>query len=136
MAAAAAADAPSAAPDAAPATKTFTFSAAGTANWADEVDEEEEAEGRESARAAILDQLKEKYHSRREERIIRAQRMRLKLSTTHAASGDAALQRQPLTHARAARRSERFGTEYKEPARVRRALRLSAARALLFAPVR
>ena len=65
-AAAAVADAPSAAPDAAPAVKQFTFSAGGMANWADEVDEEEEAEGRESARAAILDQLKEKYHSRRD----------------------------------------------------------------------
>jgi hypothetical protein len=64
-AAAAPADAtPAVAPDAAPATKTFAFTAV-TGNWADEVDEEEETEGRESARAAILDQLKTKYHSRR-----------------------------------------------------------------------
>jgi len=47
-----------------PVAKTFAFTAI-AANWADEVDEEEETEGRESARAAILDQLKEKYHSRR-----------------------------------------------------------------------
>ena len=52
-----------AAPDAAPTTKTFAFTAV-AGNWADEVDEEEETEGRESARAAILDQLKSKYHSR------------------------------------------------------------------------
>ena len=65
--AAAAGAATGAAPDAAPATKTFAFTAitGPGANWADEVDEEEETEGRESARAAILDQLKSKYHSRR-----------------------------------------------------------------------
>ena len=47
----------------APVVRSFTFTPI-SGNWADEADDDEDEGGREGSRAAVLDQLKEKYQHR------------------------------------------------------------------------